>query len=223
MNILNKLERKFGRFGIDNLMLYIVIGTAIVYAFQYLFPTLPLLQYLWFDRDAILGGQVWRIVSFVFLPEGGNPINMLFWLFLYWHIGSNLEGYWGTFRFNLFYFSGVIFSIIGGFLTGFATSYYINLSLFLAMAAVAPDMELRLFYILPVKMKWLALVYVIMIIHSFTLVGWGGRIAIVISLLNVILFFGSGFIRKLRDKMKYGKVRRNFKKNIKMTSYDKED
>lgn len=223
MNVLNKLERKFGKFCISNLMLYIVIGTAIVFAFWYIFPTLPLLQYFIFDRNAIFSGQIWRIVSFVFIPENADPISMLFWLFLYWHIGSNLESYWGTFKFNVFYFSGVIFSIIGGFFTGFATAQFINLSLFLAMAAVAPNMELRLFYILPVKMKWLALVYVAMIIRSFILVGWSGKIAIAISLLNVILFFGGDFFRKIRDKFKYGKVRRNFKKNIKMTQYNDED
>lgn len=219
MNILNKLERKFGRFGIENLMLYVVIGTAAVFAFQYLFPTLPLLPYLIFSREAILKGQVWRIISFVFTPESVNPINMLFWLFLYWHIGSNLESYWGTFKFNVFYFSGVLLSIIGGFITGFATAQYINLSLFLAMAAVAPDMVLRLFYIIPIKMKWLALVYIAILIHDFALTGWSGRIAIIISLLNVLLFFGGDFFRKIRDNFKYRKVRKNFKKNIKMTSW----
>lgn len=220
MNILNKLERKFGRFGIQNLMLYIVIGTGIVFAFWYIFPTLPLLQYFVFSRDAILHGQIWRIVTFIFTPESYNPIDMLFWLFLYWHIGSNLESYWGTFRFNVFYFSGALLSIIGGFFTGFATAQYINLSLFLAMAAVAPNMELRLFYVLPIKMKWLALVDIAILIHNFTLSDWSGRIAIIISLLNVLLFFGGDFFRWVRDKFKYRKVRRNFKKNIKMTKYD---
>ena len=72
-------------------------------------------------------------------------------------------------------------------------------------------------------MKWLALVYVAMIIHNFTLVDLSGKIAIAISLLNVILFFGGDFFRKIRDKFKYRKVRRNFKKNIKMTQYNDED
>lgn len=240
MNLLNKLNRKFGRFYIENLMLYIVIGTGIVFAFWYLFPDLPLVQYLTFDRNAILHGQVWRILSFIFIPESGNPINMVFWLYLYWFIGSGLERYWGSFNFNLYYFSGVILSIIGGFITGMATVRYLNLSLFLAMAAVYPNMELRLFYIIPVKMKWLAWIDTALLIYSFIPVSvlttavrmklpisyiWeilcsynDVRLSIIFSMLNFILFFGGGFFRKIYDKFKYRKVRRNFKKNIKMTS-----
>lgn len=245
MNFLNKLERKFGKFGIENLMLYIVIGTAVVFGFWYLFPDIPLLQYLTFDRDAIFRGQVWRIISFVLIPESANPISMVFWLYLYWFIGSSLENYWGTFRFNVFYFSGVIFAIIAGLITGYGTVHYLNLSLFLAMAVIAPNMELRLFYIIPVKMKWLAWIDVALLIYSFIPVSaivlaiqaklsfastismlWQFndiRLAILVSMLNFFLFFGGDFFRKIRDKFKYGKVRRNFKKNIKMTRYDEED
>lgn len=245
MNVLNKLERKFGRFSIENLMLYIVIGTAVVFGFWYLFPDIPLMQYLTFDRNAIFGGQVWRIISFVLIPESKDPISMIFWLYLYWFIGSSLESYWGAFKFNVFYFSGVIFAIIAGLITGYGTVHYLNLSLFLAMAVIAPNMELRLFYILPVKMKWLAWIDVALLIYSFIPVSalslaiqakfsfastmsllWQFndiRLAILVSLLNFFLFFGGDFLRKIFDKFKYRKVRRNFKKNIKMTSYDEED
>ncbi len=245
MNFLNKLEHKFGKFCISNLMLYIVIGTGIVFGFWYLFPDIPLLQFLTFDRDAIFRGQVWRIISFVFIPENGNPISMVFWLYLYWFIGSALESYWGTFKFNVFYFSGVIFAIIAGLITGYGTVHYLNLSLFLAMAVVAPNMEMRLFYIIPVKMKWLAWIDVALLIYNFIPVSaitlaieaklsfstamsllWKFndiRLAIFVSLLNFILFFGGDFFRKIRDKFKYRKVRRNFKKNIKMTRYDEEE
>lgn len=219
MNILNKMERKFGRYYISNLMLYIVIGTGIVFAFQYLFPTLPLLWFLDFNRNAILHGQIWRIVSFVFIPESGNPISMVFWLYLYWFIGSNLESYWGGWRFNVYYFTGALLAVIGGFITGFATNYYLNLSLFLAMAILCPDHQLLLFFFIPVKMKWLALIDLAMVFHDMWFVGWDGRLAIILSLLNVALFFGGDFFRKIRDKFKYHKVRSNFKKNIKMTKY----
>lgn len=219
MNVLNKLERKFGRFYISNLMLYIVIGTGIVFAFQYLFPVLPLWDFLAFHRDAIFRGQIWRIISFIFLPESGNPISMIFWLYLYWFIGSSLESYWGGFRFNVYYFSGAALAAIGGLITGLATNHYLNLSLFLAMAILCPNHELRLFFFIPIKMKWLALVYAAMVIHALWLVNWDGRLAIILSLLNVALFFGGDFIGKIRDRFKYRKVRKNFKKNIKMTSY----
>lgn len=218
-NILNKLERKFGRYYISNLILYIIIGTGIVFAFKYLFPTLPLWQFLSFDRSAILRGQLWRIVSFVFIPESGSPISMLFWLYLYWFIGSNLESYWGGWRFNVYYFTGALLAAVGGFVMGYATNYYLNLSLFLAMAIICPNHQLLLFFFIPVKMKWLALIYAAMVIHDLWLVNWSGRLAIILSLLNVALFFGGDFFRKIYDKFKYHKVRSNFKKNMKMTEH----
>lgn len=213
MNILNKLNRKFGRFYISNLMLYIVIGTAIVFSFQYIFPTLPLLQFLTFSRNAVLHGQIWRIISFIFIPERDNPFTMIFWLYLYWWIGSSLEAQWGGFNFNVYYFSGVIFSLIGGLLTGYATVHYINLSLFLAMAVINPNMQLLLFFFIPVKMKWLAWIDAAILLRSFFLSGMGGKVLIILSLLNFALFFGGDFFRFIRDKIKYRKIRSNFKKN----------
>lgn len=243
MNILNKLERRFGRFYISNLMLYIVIGTGIVFAFIYLFPDIGALLYgfLTFNRNAVLHGQIWRIISFVFVPESTNPISMLFWLYLYWLFGSSLENYWGSFRFNVYYFSGVLFAIIAGLITGYATNHYLNLSLFLAVAILNPNMELLLFFFIPVKMKWLAWLDIAVLVYNFIPVSavvyavqahlpftyllslmnsfWGVRVAIIISLLNIALFFGGDFRDKIRDRFRYRKVRKNFKKNIKMTTF----
>lgn len=218
MNLLNKMERKFGRYYISNLMLYIIIGMGIIYAFQYLFPPLPLFNLLMFNRGAILHGQIWRAVSFILIPgAGGGPIGMIFWLYLYWFIGSNLESYWGGWRFNVYYFTGALLAAVGGFITGFATNTYLNLSLFLAMAIICPNHQLLLFFFIPIKMKWLALIYVAMVVHDLWIVSWGGRLEIVLSLLNIALFFGGDFFRKIRDKFKYRKVRSNFKKNMKMS------
>ena len=167
MNLLNKLERKFGRCYISNLMLYIVIGTGIVYAFWFLAPDIPLLSFLSFDRGAIMRGQIWRVLSFIFIPESGSPISMVFWLYLYWLIGSSLEDYWGGFRFNVYYFCGALFAVIGGFITGYATVHYLNLTLFLAIAVINPNMQLLLFFFLPVKMKWLAWIDAAFLIYNF--------------------------------------------------------
>ncbi len=241
MNILNKLERKFGRFYISNLMLYIIIGTGIVFAFQFLFPTLPIYSLLMFDRSAILHGQIWRLISFIFVPGSSGPIGMLFWLYLYWLFGTDLERYWGGFRFNVYYFTGVLLAIIAGFITGYATNEYLNLSLFLAIAILDPNSELLLFFFIPVKMKWMAWVYLVLIAANFIPLYavslaisehlsfgyfvqilnsyWDVRISIILSLLNIALFFGGDFFRKVRDKFRYRKVRKNFKKNIKMTTF----
>ena len=211
MNLLNKLERKFGRYYISNLMLYIVIGTGIVFAFQYLFSEIPLRDFLSFSKFAIMHGQIWRIISFIFIPESGSPISMVFWLYLYWMIGSSLEDYWGGFNFNVYYFSGVLFAIIGGFITGYATVYCLNLSLFLAMAAVNPNMQLLLFFFLPVKMKWLAWLDAAYLIYLFIINSWSVRLIILFSLLNFLLFFGGDFLRLVHHKIKFRKIRSSFK------------
>lgn len=211
MNLLDKLERKFGRYYISNLMLYIVIGTGIVFAFHYLFSEIPLLYFLTFSKAAIMHGQIWRIISFIFIPESGNPISMVFWLYLYWLFGSSLESYWGGFRFNVYYFSGVIFSIIGGFITGYATVQYLNLTLFLAMAAINPNMQLLLFFFIPVKMKWLAWVDAAFLVYRFILGSWSVKLIILFSMLNFLLFFGGDFLRLVRHKIKFRKIRSSFK------------
>lgn len=241
LNFLNKLERKFGRYYISNLMLYIVIGTGLVFAFQYLFPTLPIYSLLNFDRSLILHGQVWRLISFIFIPESGNPIGMLFWLYLYYIFGSNLESYWGSFRFNVYYFSGVLFAIIAGLITGYASNEYLNLSLFLAIAILDPNRQLLLFFFIPIKMKWFAWLYLALMIYDFVPLYaisyaisahlpfgmtidllnsfWNIRLFMIISMLNIVLFFGGDFFRKIRDKFRYRNVRKNFKKNIRMTTF----
>lgn len=212
MNLLNKLERKFGRCYISNLMLYIVIGTGIVFAFWFLAPDIPLLSFLSFDRSAIMRGQIWRVLSFIFIPESGSPISMVFWLYLYWLIGSSLEDYWGGFRFNVYYFCGALFAVIGGFITGYATVHYLNLTLFLAIAVINPNMQLLLFFFLPVKMKWLAWVDAAFLIYNFIFTPFmGHRIIILMSVLNFLIFFGGDFFRFIRDKIKYRKIRRSFK------------
>lgn len=211
MNLLNKLERKFGRYYISNLMLYIVIGTGIVFAFQYLFSEIPLLYFLTFNKASIMHGQIWRIISFIFIPESLNPLEMVFWLYLYWMIGSSLENCWGGFNFNVYYFSGVLFAVVGGFTTGYAAVYYLNLSLFLAMAAVNPNMQLLLFFFIPVKMKWLAWADAAYLIYLFIINSWGVRVTILFSLLNFLLFFGGDFLRLVRHKIKFRKIRGSFK------------
>lgn len=212
MNLLNKLERKFGRYCISNLMLYIVIGTGIVFAFQFLALDIPLMSFLSFDRGAIMRGQIWRVLSFIFIPESLDPIQMIFWLYLYWFIGSSLEDYWGSFRFNAYYFCGVLFAVIGGFIAGYATVHYLNLTLFLAIAVINPNMQLRLFFFLPVKMKWLAWIDAAFLIYNFIFTPFmSRRIIIFMSVLNFLLFFGGDFFRFIRDKIKYRKIRSSFK------------
>ncbi len=218
-NLLNKMELKLGKFAIPNLMLYIVIGMGVMFAFDYLFPDMYLMQYILFDRDLIFKGQVWRAISFILMPTNSGtsmvgPFFMVIAMYFYWMCGTQLEHQWGTFKFNVFYFSGMLGAMIGGFITGYTTSYYLNLSLFLAFAILYPNVEFRLFFILPIKAKYIAYVDAAYILLSLIILPFHYKLIILLALINIILFFGKGFYDKIKFKMKFRKARRNFNKQM---------
>lgn len=199
--MLRKMERKFGRYAIHNLMLFIVIGTALVWLFEIIIyerSGVFISSWLEFDREAIFRGEVWRIVTFVFMPEYDDLLYLAIGLYLNWLIGDALETEWGSFRFDLFYFSGILGSIISGLLTGYATNYYLNLSLFLAFAILNPEFKLYVFFFIPIKVKWLALLDGIGIVLYLVIGDWITRIAIAMSLINMILFFGKDLCEKIK-------------------------
>lgn len=201
MNWLNKLERKFGRYAIHNLTLYLIGGYIIGYGIYALVP--GLLKWLTLEPGRILSGQVWRIISWVLVPPGGNIITTIIMLLLYYSLGTALERTWGAFRYNVYIFSGILFTVIGAFILylisggvaeglGFNFStYYINMSIFLAFAASYPDMELLLYFVIPIKIKWMALVYIVFILYDLARGNIVTRVAIISSLLNFVLFFFS--------------------------------
>ena len=154
---------KHPRFGIPNLMLYIVIGQVAVFILDWIFRG-SLTSWLMFSRSAILYGQVWRLVTFIFLPAYSDPFSLLLGCYFYFWIGQMLEREWGTAKFTLFYLSGVVLSILSGMLLGYANIYYINLSIFLVIATLYGEMQVLLFFIIPIKMKWMALIDVVLIL-----------------------------------------------------------
>ncbi len=200
-SLLDKLDRKFGRYALKNLMTIIVIGTAIVWFLDTLVYSrsgVSILSWLYFNKAAILSGEVWRIVTFVFVPETYNPFMFILSLYFYWLIGTALENTWGSFKFDLFYLVGLIGAIVSGFITGYATVDYLHLSLFLAFALLYPDYRLLLFYFLPIKVKWLALIDLVGLVLLFIFSSWAERIVLLVALFNVALFFCSTWIRSFR-------------------------
>ena len=218
MNIIDKLERKFGRYGIPNLMRYVIIVNIIGVLVSSVNPTI---YYSLFSLDVykILHGQIWRFVTFLFYPSAslGDMLSLLMfalWAFVYYSIGISLERIWGTFRFNLFYLGGVVFVIVASFLavpimsvtypgsTLEAISYYVaqgvtfdylNESLFLAFALMFPDAQFLIYFVIPVKAKWLSIVYFLLSIYQLVLSILSGEYfvtaLIVGSLLNLAVFF----------------------------------
>ena len=210
------LERKLRRYAISDLMKYITIGQGIVYILMYVWPTLGnmLYYYLPLTRLTLMRGQIWRLITFVFVPPNSSPVFALFALYFYYMIGSALERRWGKVKFNLYYGVGMVCAWLACLLTGYAGNTYLNLSLFFAFAAMFPNEEVYLFGILPIKMKYLALVDLLIYAQQFITGGSSARVTIVLCLLNVILFLGGDLLHTIRRESQYWKTRYNFRKTM---------
>lgn len=213
--LLNKLERKLGRYAVPNLIVYLIGAYAIGFALEYSAPEMFTLMTL--DPYYILRGQVWRLVSWVLVPPDTSILFLLIMMMFYYQLGQSLERAWGTFRFNVYIFGGIFFTIIGAFMlygifyalkgvpvSGmgiFFSTNYINMAIFLAFSVYYPEMRVMLYFIIPIKMKWMAAVYGIWILFSLIEAGWAGRVAISMSLLNFLVFyFSTRDYRKISPK-----------------------
>ena len=215
------LERRMRRYAIANLMKYIVIGQGIVYLLLYIWPSLgaQLYSLINLNRFQLLRGQIWRLVTFVFVPPSSSPLFIIFALYFYYIIGLSLESRWGKVRFNLYYLVGMIGAWITCLLTGHADNMFLNLSLFFGYAALYPDNEVLFMMILPIKMKYLALVDAAIYVYYFIVGSASTRVSILLCLLNVFLFLGGDLIHTIRRESQYWKTRYNFRKTMKNNRY----
>ena len=132
-------------------MLYIVIAMAGVFVVE-LFVTEPSLSsYMYFDRSLILAGQWWRVLTWALIPDTTSIVWIIFSLYFYYLIGSGLESQWGKFKFNVYYFMGVILTVIGGFITGYTSNTYLYYAMFFAFAVMFPDFQVLLFIFIGIK------------------------------------------------------------------------
>ena len=246
-------ERKFGKYAIKNLSLVLIICYAFGYLFEWIYP--DFLHFLYLNPYKIIfQGQIWRLVTWLVVPPSGFDFFTLLMLYFYYSIGTTLERTWGTYRYNVYIFSGAIFTILGAFLllgytmlfqtdvfttlgedyftivSGMFSTYYVNMSIFLAFAATFPNMQVLLFFILPIKVKVLGIIYGVILIYQF-IVGYGtnlavlnvaNRFVIAASLMNFIVFFltSRGKIRMTPKQMKRRQeFRREVKKSVKITRH----
>ena len=221
MNFIYKLEHKFGRFAIRNLSLILILCYVAGYIIEFAAPAF--MGYLTLNPYAFVHGHVWRIVSWILIPPGENNIFFaIIMLVFYYSIGTSLERTWGTFQYNLYLFAGMFFTLIGSFLMmGFCylfrpellngiyseytvfeslsyvfSTYYVNMSIFLAYAATFPDNQVLLMFIIPIKVKWLGVVYGAFLVYEMISgmlmngnVGFVYPFVIGSSMLNFIVFF----------------------------------
>lgn len=226
MNILDKLEYKFGRYAINNLHIYICIVHVIGLLIQITNPAFYY-NFLALNSYALMRGQIWRIFTFIFYPPSNGSFILISALiiYVYYTLSSSLIMVWGSFKFNLYFFIGIVGHVIACIVLGLLriNSYiyptYLVFSIFIAYSLTFQDSVFLLFFLIPVKAKYLALFEIALYIYIFIFSSLATRISIVLSLLNAILFiyllykgrYGgfSNFLRQLKNEIN------NFVSNIK--------
>jgi hypothetical protein len=202
MSFLDKLERALGRFAIPNLTLYLIIGQVFVY-FTYRFGVVDIMK-LPLVPILVLHGDWWRVFSFLLIPPSlagdWTVVFLAFAWYMFYIMGGALESAWGAVRYNLFIFLGTAFTVLAAFLTPLngATNAFLAGSVFLAFARLHPDFELAIFMILPVKVRWLALLTWIWYGYIFVMGGAAARWQIAAAVGNYLVFFGRDIYLTMR-------------------------
>ena len=208
MKKLNALIERFAwehpNFGIANLMRIIVIGQVVVY-FLAMFSNYGAVSFLTFNLADLLRGEVWRLVTWVFMPADTRPLMFLISLLCYYSIGISLERSWGSAKFNLYYFCGMAASVLAVVLASLISgiwgwtlsgSYYLHMTLFLALAVMYSEATINLWVIifpLRLKAKWLAWFYAAMLaidlVRAIGALDLVGVVLPIVSILNFLIFF----------------------------------
>ena len=211
MNFLQKLERKLGKYAIKGLTKYVIMAYVagyILYAVSIISGS-GFLSYLTLDPYAIMHGQIWRIVTWFLMPPSNLNFFTIIMLICYYQLGTVLERVWGDFIYDFYIFFGFIMTIVGAFIIYFVyagqtpgsealigqlvgssfSTYFVSLSIFLGFAMTFPEQQMLLFFIIPIKIKWLAIVDVAYLTYLMIIGGASTRVQIICSLAATILFF----------------------------------
>ncbi|MFZ4778327.1 MAG: hypothetical protein ACOYM3_23400 [Terrimicrobiaceae bacterium] len=207
--MIERLERSLGRFAVPGLIRYVVALNALVFILVTLNPEYA--QVLSLDRAAILRGEVWRVVSWVFLPQTQSFFWIIFYLMFTWWLGDLLEASWGTFRLNAYYLLGMLLCMASALAFGASGgNLFLNLSLFLAVATLAPNLEILLFLIIPVKIKWVALFSLIFPVGVLLFDSLPAKMVVVMCLGNYLIFFAPAFLKGTLSGQKTRNRRQRF-------------
>lgn len=215
MRWIDKLERRYGRYGIPNLMNIILIGQLIVWFFI-MFINSDLMYLLSLTRYGLQRFQLWRVVTFVFMPTlTTSPFWLLVELYFYWWIGNSLERAWGDFRFTVYLVAEMLGAVLSCLLVGAAGNGAIFLSMFFAYAWMWPEQQVRLFFILPVKIKWLGWASALVWLVQFLMGGLTAKLSLVFGLAGFLLFFGQEIWVFCRDAAVNYKRRKDWERRYK--------
>ena len=239
MDFMTKLERKFGKFAIPNLTLILIGGFVLGYLIEIISP--EALSIIALDPIKVMQGQVYRLLTWVIIPPYGASIFVIITLMFYFYVGRTLENTWGDFRYTVYILAGILFTDLGIMLTSLvmfftgqqelinlyseyglygASTYYLCMSMFLAYAFMFPDMQVLMYFIIPIKVKWLGyldIAYLIVEVLRFGLMKYyTGMITVIMSVLNFILFY---FMMKGKSRVTpaHRKRKRQYKREVRQT------
>jgi hypothetical protein len=202
MSILSRLNAKFGRYALPNLTVVLIVGQVLMFLTQQLNPGMQGFQMLERIRmypDRVLAGEYWRVITFLFVPPTTNLIFAVFFWYMFYLMGTTLEVTWGAFRYNVYLLIGYVASIASAFGVHFAhgalagvpaSSGFLFGSVFLAFARFFPEFTLYVMFVIPIKIKWLAMLQWLGYGYAFLFGDWMERAMIVASVANYLLFFG---------------------------------
>ena len=193
------------RFGVRRLMLYIVIGNILVYVLSMMDTTGLIYQKLYFSGQAVLRGEIWRIVTYLFVSGGGSVVLFLISMYFYYWIGSSLENEWGAGKFTIYYLIGALLQAVFGVLLTLITGHdvvitatYLNLSMVFAFATLFPDVMVLLFFIIPIKVKWLAYVDAALFVYEIITTSFPLNLLPIVAVLNYLIFCGGWLFDYIR-------------------------
>lgn len=209
MSFLDKLERRFGFIAIPGLMRAIVTLNALVFVLVLLNKGFD--SYLSLDMARIRAGEVWRLVTYIFVPQTAHFLLVVIALWFLWFIGDGLERAWGAFRVTLYFLVGMVGTTIAAVLSNSQFSnQMLFTSLFFAFAHFYPDEVIYVFFILPLKIKWVAWIYAGFLGVGFVTQSNSYRMALIAALSNYLIFFGPEVIQNLRHRKEIAGRRKRF-------------
>lgn len=201
MSLLDRLERRFGRYAVPNLTMYLLIGQGFFFLVGVSQPAL--LEQLVLIPRQVLEGEVWRLLFFLFYPPTMSPLWIIFALYVLYLMGNALENHWGAFRYNVFVGVGFVLTVAAAcvFPDQSVTNVFLMQSIFLAFAYLYPEFEFYIFFILPVKVKWLGLLALAFLCVELLTPGggWHLRLVILAAVSNLVLFFGRDLMQRMRS------------------------
>jgi membrane associated rhomboid family serine protease len=196
--LLARLERRFGRYAVHGLTWYLILAQAFVFVVELTHPGFSAVLML--NRSLVLQGQVWRLVTYLFIPATTSPLWFLFAMYWLHLLGTSLEAQWGSFRYQAFWLIGMFLTTVVAFAFDIpASNVYLLMSLFLAFATLFPDFEIRVFLIIPVKVKWLALLDGLALLGMMGTANGLQKVVPLLAIGNYLLFFAGTLVERVRQ------------------------